>query len=223
MSIVSGSCHHIFKSYMQSKYIISAAMPALFLISPAGFAAMSHKTQQVSLIIAHSSVYLGADVSFASKLRMKNSANTYTTIDDTNTAYNIVLGYEFPFGTQVKLSAEAQYRRVGDVTYTSATNVDGELYLFNLKPKLYLTNAHHWYLGGTAGVGHGKFSATTAAVARDFSGVAYQYGAEIGYRFSSGIDTRIGYSVIRADNFNYSGNEIDSTLTGFYAGVKYYF
>lgn len=160
-------------------------------------------------------VYLGADVTFGSKMELKQEGVKFK--ESSDTAFNLVAGYEHQLVDHVKLGLEAEYRMFGDAKFDSTTKLDGYGYFVNLKPKYLLDQGV--YLAALVGIGR-----MTVEVKDDELGnsrrskFGYQFGAELGYDINENISAVAGY--------RYAKTKIDSlkvSVPGFYVGGRYNF
>ena len=164
--------------------------------------------------------YVGADLSMANEVKMKVDGG-FSHTESSDLGYNLVLGYEFNTHQVVKTSIEAEYRKFGDVDLddTSSVTGDADAFFINAKAKLFVSYAFgNIYFAPMIGVGRVNVDIKGAGINHSENDSVFQVGGEFGTRLPQGFDLNLGYRAAFSDI-----DEADVTLSGVYAGIRYYF
>lgn len=161
--------------------------------------------------------YLGADLTFANNVNVSEGGDSADQTSDVG--FNFAAGYEFNTHTLVKTGVEAEYRFFGDADFSDVSNVDGDAFFINLKPKLFvLYDFGNLYFAPMVGVGHISIDGKTNNQRFSENKAGYQAGVEFGTRLKQNIDFHLGYRATFV-----SLDDTDFNLSGAYAGARYFF
>ncbi|MHA2799449.1 outer membrane beta-barrel protein [Vibrio harveyi] len=187
---------------------------------------------------ADSGWYIGTDVhqinaDFESDLDLDLSSST---------GFGIALGKEIALSQQFVLAFEGEFIHYGSFkknasildpygnAYGYSVELKGYAMNINAKPKYYIPGSA-FYLGAVAGFGvmgvELKIDAPVAGFANSYSDdgrdIGFNYGAEAGYEFASGLIVSGGYRASSVTIDVESGGDVDFDFDGFYLGLDYKF
>lgn len=84
----------------------------------------------------HGHFYAGVDIGFYNETELEYSGSAIEDSSDlSDFSYNLVGGYEFNTHDVVKLGLEAEYRKIGKVSYNDLMDIEGQAFFVNIKPK----------------------------------------------------------------------------------------
>ncbi|NOI85016.1 porin family protein [Vibrio sp. 99K-1] len=160
--------------------------------------------------------YVGADIGFYNETEFEFPNNAIEDSSDlSDLSYNLVGGYEFNTHDVVKLGLEAEYRKIGKVSYSDSMDIEGQAFFVNVKPKFIVKgDALDLYVSLLAGVGSMDMDGTSESK----SEAAYQVGAELGAIVSNNIDIHLGYRNARVEIY-----DVDVSSQTAYIGARYKF
>ncbi|EDP58695.1 outer membrane beta-barrel protein [Vibrio sp. AND4] len=169
--------------------------------------------------------YIGADV-------LKSDIKDATELQFSSaTGFSVAVGKELQYSENFKLALEGEYinhgRFEGKYGQSLKYSIEGYGFNLNAKPKYHFSGTG-FYVGAVAGLGlmvaewEVKSSAEEVSVKTDNSDTVFNYGAEVGYEFASGLIISGGYRVSSV-TIEYKGLEYGADLEGLYAGVDYKF
>lgn len=165
--------------------------------------------------------YLGVDV-HNSELEIESFAGYEIDDISSESAIGIVLGYEQKLSDEFMLAIEGEYVFLGEyevMLVNAYREIDLDFYNLNLniKPKYYFTGTG-FYLGASAGIGTYGVDASAGNISVTDNGMGFNFGAEAGYEFSSGVVLSGGYrsATVEIDS-------IDFDFDGLYVGLDYKF
>lgn len=164
--------------------------------------------------------YIGADIGLYNETELEFPNNA---IEDSSglsdLSYNLVGGYEFNTHDVVKLGLEAEYRKVGKVSYSDSMDIEGQAFFVNVKPKFIVKgDVLDLYVSLLAGVGSMDMDVKMSGVSESKSEAAYQVGAELGAIVSDNIDIHLGYRNARVEI-----DSLDVSSQTAYVGARYKF
>ncbi|MCG9700289.1 porin family protein [Vibrio natriegens] len=178
---------------------------------------------------ANDNWYVGVDV-LNSDLEVEGISS-----DDSVTGLGIVLGSEVQYSENFKLALEAEYVSYGSFEKKESSmgdwvkvSIDGYAFNLNAKPK-YQFSESGFYIGALAGLGVIGVDFEVASNILDANGktdgsdVGFNYGAEVGYEFDSGVIVSGGYRASSVTIDVEGGGELDFDFDSVYVGVDYKF
>ncbi|HBN6185568.1 TPA: porin family protein [Vibrio parahaemolyticus] len=190
---------------MKTKNVLSLAVLSFF-ISSAAVAETDTKT----------GFYIGADVAFANETELENSG---VSIEESNDAsFNVLVGYESKIEESFYLAGEVEYRTFGEVDFFGMMQADGYAIFANFKPKYTFDSGV--YLAGVFGLGQMtlKVKENDIFYGGEESETGYQFGIESGYQLNDSVSLNVGYR-----SANTEIDDVEISVSGFYAGARYYF
>ncbi|HDM8043854.1 TPA: porin family protein [Vibrio campbellii] len=171
--------------------------------------------------------YIGADI-LSTKAEGDSSSSSAA-------GFSIAVGKEMQYSENFKLALEGEYVYYGSFEEKESymgnwvkVTVDGYGFNLNAKPK-YQFSGTGFYVGAVAGLGvmgvdiESKSNLAILNVKSDGSDVGFNYGAEVGYEFASGLIISGGYRASSVTIDVESGGDIDFDFNSLYAGVDYKF
>ncbi|UPR48838.1 porin family protein [Vibrio cyclitrophicus] len=168
----------------------------------------------------HGHFYAGVDIGFYNETELEYSGSAIEDSSDlSDFSYNLVGGYEFNTHDVVKLGLEAEYRKIGKVSYNDLMDIEGQAFFVNIKPKFIVQgDVLDLYVSLLAGVGSMDIEAKAFGISGSKSEAAYQVGAELGAIVTDNIDIHIGYRYA-----NVEIESIDVSPQTAYLGARYHF
>jgi len=173
--------------------------------------------------------YIGADI-LNSDLKVEGDSSSSSA-----TGLGIAVGKELQYSENFKLALEGEYVYYGSFEEKASgsgnwakVTVDGYGFNLNAKPK-YQFSGTGFYVGAVAGLGvmgvdfESKSNLANLNVKTDGSDVGFNYGAEVGYEFASGLIISGGYRISTVTIDVEGGGDIDFDFDSLYAGVDYKF
>tara|TARA_B100001059_G_scaffold235236_1_gene280219 strand:+ start:1427 stop:1819 length:393 start_codon:yes stop_codon:yes gene_type:complete len=80
--------------------------------------------------------YIGTDIGLHNETESEYLGRSIEDSPDlSDLSYNLVGGFEFNTHDVVKLGLEAEYRKLGKVTYNEIMDIEGQAFFINVKPK----------------------------------------------------------------------------------------
>ena len=148
--------------------------------------------------------YVGADIGFYNETEFEFPNDAIEDSSDlSDLSYNLVGGYEFNTHDVVKLGLEAEYRKIGKVSYSDSMDIEGQAFFVNVKPKFIVKgDALDLYVSLLAGVGSMDMDVKMSGTSESKSEAAYQVGAELGAIVSDNIDIHLGYRNARVEIYD---------------------
>lgn len=167
-----------------------------------------------------SQFYIGADIGLYNETELEFPSNAIEDSSDlSDLSYNLVGGYEFNTHDVVKLGLEAEYRKVGKVSYSDSMDIEGQAFFVNVKPKFIVKgDVLDLYVSLLAGVGSMDMDVKMSGISESKSEAAYQVGAELGAIVSDNIDIHLGYRNARVEI-----DSVDVSSQTAYVGARYKF
>ncbi|MFZ3408698.1 porin family protein [Vibrio chagasii] len=164
--------------------------------------------------------YVGADIGFYNETEFEFPNDAIEDSSDlSDLSYNLVGGYEFNTHDVVKLGLEAEYRKIGKVSYSDSMDIEGQAFFVNVKPKFIVKgDALDLYVSLLAGVGSMDMDVKMSGTSESKSEAAYQVGAELGAIVSDNIDIHLGYRNARVEIY-----DVDVSSQTAYIGARYKF
>lgn len=164
--------------------------------------------------------YVGADIGLYNETESEYLGRSIEDSSDlSDLSYNLVGGYEFNTHDVVKLGLEAEYRKLGKVSYSDSMDIEGQAFFVNVKPKFIVKgDALDLYVSLLAGVGSMDMDVKMLGISESKSEVAYQVGAELGAIVSDNIDIHLGYRNARVEIY-----DVDVSSQTAYIGARYKF
>ncbi len=139
--------------------------------------------------------------------------------DLSDLSYNLVGGFEFNTHDVVKLGLEAEYRKLGKVTYNETMDIEGQAFFVNVKPKFIVEgDVLDLYVSLLAGIGTMDMEIKALGSSVSKSEAAYQVGAELSAIVSDNIDIHLGYRNARVEI-----DSVDISSQTAYVGARYKF
>ncbi|AMF97309.1 MULTISPECIES: outer membrane beta-barrel protein [Vibrio] len=184
---------------------------------------------------ANSGWYIGADIH-------NTEIDTELNIDSSSsTGFGIAVGKEMALSQQFVLAFEGEFIHFGSfkengyfidqfgTAHNASIEVEGYAANLNAKPKYYFTGTG-FYLGAVAGLGVMGVdlkldvpTASSSSISTDGSDIGFNYGAEAGYEFASGLIVSGGYRASSVTIDVENGGDLDFDFDGFYVGLDYKF
>ncbi|MCG9563548.1 porin family protein [Vibrio chagasii] len=164
--------------------------------------------------------YIGADIGLYNETESEYLGRSIEDSSDlSDLSYNLVGGFEFNTHDVVKLGLEAEYRKLGKVTYNEIMDIEGQAFFVNVKPKFIVKgDALDLYVSLLAGVGSMDMDVKMSGTSESKSEAAYQVGAELGAIVSDNIDIHLGYRNARVEIY-----DVDVSSQTAYIGARYKF
>lgn len=164
--------------------------------------------------------YVGADIGLYNETESEYLGRSIEDSSDlSDLSYNLVGGYEFNTHDVVKLGLEAEYRKIGKVSYSDSMDIEGQAFFVNVKPKFIVKgDALDLYVSLLAGVGSMDMDVKMSGTSESKSEAAYQVGAELGAIVSDNIDIHLGYRNARVEIY-----DVDVSSQTAYIGARYKF
>ncbi|CAH6958019.1 OMP_b-brl domain-containing protein [Vibrio chagasii] len=164
--------------------------------------------------------YVGADIGFYNETEFEFPNDAIEDSSDlSDLSYNLVGGYEFNTHDVVKLGLEAEYRKIGKVSFSDSMDIEGQAFFVNVKPKFIVKgDALDLYVSLLAGVGSMDMDVKMSGTSESKSEAAYQVGAELGAIVSDNIDIHLGYRNARVEIY-----DVDVSSQTAYIGARYKF
>ncbi|MGI9887983.1 outer membrane beta-barrel protein [Vibrio chagasii] len=164
--------------------------------------------------------YVGADIGLYNETESEYLGRSIEDSSDlSDLSYNLVGGYEFNTHDVVKLGLEAEYRKLGKVSYSDSMDIEGQAFFVNVKPKFIVKgDALDLYVSLLAGVGSMDMDVKMLGISESKSEAAYQVGAELGAIVSDNIDIHLGYRNARVEIY-----DVDVSSQTAYIGARYKF
>ncbi|MBT9239362.1 porin family protein [Vibrio splendidus] len=193
---------------------------ALSLFTAFGISSQTLASENENSPREHGHFYAGVDIGFYNETELEyNGSAIEDSSDLSDFSYNLVGGYEFNTHDVVKLGLEAEYRKVGKVSYSDLMDIEGQAFFVNIKPKFIVQgDVLDLYVSLLAGVGSMDMEAKAFGVSGSKSEAAYQVGAELGAIVTDNIDIHIGYRYA-----NVEIESIDVSPQTAYLGARYHF
>lgn len=162
--------------------------------------------------------YVGVDVNMGNTTTVEYSGISFSGNNDIG--YTLNAGYDWPLIENFVLAAELDYRKYGDAGILDS-EFSGSSYGISVKPKFQFENVPV-YLALVLGVA--KYSLEESSKSGSFQTESYdesgtKLGLELGYEFSNGIVTNVGYSQQELEINGF----LNTKIHGFYIGGKYKF
>ena len=162
--------------------------------------------------------YIGVDIGLYNETEYLGSSIEDSS-DLTDLSYNLVGGFEFNTHDVVKLGLEAEYRKLGKVTYNEIMDIEGQAFFVNVKPKFIVEgDVLDLYVSLLAGIGTMDMEVKALGASASKSEAAYQVGAELGAIVSDNIDIHLGYRNARVEI-----DSVDISSQTAYVGARYKF
>ncbi|WP_434565784.1 outer membrane beta-barrel protein [Vibrio chagasii] len=164
--------------------------------------------------------YIGADIGLYNETESEYLGRSIEDSSDlSDLSYNLVGGYEFNTHDVVKLGLEAEYRKIGKVSYSDSMDIEGQSFFVNVKPKFIVKgDALDLYVSLLAGVGSMDMDVKMLGISESKSEAAYQVGAELGAIVSGNTDIHLGYRNSRVEIY-----DVDVSSQTAYIGARYKF
>lgn len=164
--------------------------------------------------------YIGVDIGLYNETESEYLGRSIEDSSDlTDLSYNLVGGFEFNTHDVVKLGLEAEYRKLGKVTYNEIMDIEGQAFFVNVKPKFIVEgDVLDLYVSLLAGIGTMDMEVKALGASASKSEPAYQVGAELGAIVSDNIDIHLGYRNARVEI-----DSVDISSQTAYVGARYKF
>jgi len=164
--------------------------------------------------------YIGTDIGLHNETESEYLGRSIEDSSDlSDLSYNLVGGFEFNTHDVVKLGLEAEYRKLGKVTYNEIMDIEGQAFFINVKPKFIVEgDVLDLYVCLLAGVGSMDMEVKALGASTSNSEAAYQVGAELGAIVSDNIDIHLGYRNARVQI-----DSVDISSQTAYVGARYKF
>ncbi|MGF1802415.1 porin family protein [Vibrio gigantis] len=165
-------------------------------------------------------IYIGADIGLYNETESEYLGHSIEDSSDlSDLSYNLVGGYEFDTHDVVKLGLEAEYRKLGRVTYNEIMDIEGLAFFVNIKPKFIVEgDVLDLYVSLLAGVGSMDMEVKALGASASKPEATYQVGAELGAIVSDNIDIHFGYRNARVEI-----DSVDISSQTAYVGARYKF
>ncbi|WP_234494612.1 outer membrane beta-barrel protein [Vibrio maritimus] len=173
---------------------------------------------------AQNAPYVGGQVGLFNKVELEmNGISLNENVD--GVPFALFAGYEMAVADNVGLGFELEYRNLSDANFQNVLKLEGQGVSLNLKPKFYIKDLPI-YVGLVGGIGQYKTTATELITANretsDSTDLGWQYGVDFGYEAENGFAFTVGYRGVYID-FEEDGVDLNSTISGFNAGIYYRF
>lgn len=167
-----------------------------------------------SHVFANSSGYIGLDLAVSNTTDLSISG---ASIDENNDlGFNLYSGQRFNISDGFDLGIELEYKNIGKADF-GELYTEGDAIFINGRSKFTSDSSNPLYSGIILGLGYIDGKISDGSVTLSESDIAYQAGVEIGYMLNN-FDISLGY------RWQFSTiDEVDVTVDGFTAGLRYNF